>query len=91
MDSRQKPSRPQPEAPSVTASIGARYLKNAPVPCQTLTATQAAAFTGIGVRSWWRCVSSGKAPKPFYIGRSARWLTSTVNEWLEQGCPPCRR
>jgi predicted DNA-binding transcriptional regulator AlpA len=75
----------------ITASIGVRDLKNAPVHCQTLTATQAAAFTGIGVRSWWRCVSSGKAPKPFYIGRSARWLTSTVSEWLEQGCPPCRR
>jgi predicted DNA-binding transcriptional regulator AlpA len=66
-------------------------IKDPPVVCQTLTAAEAAVFAGIGVRSWWRFVSSGKAPKPFYIGRSARWLRSTVAEWLQQGCPRCRR
>lgn len=65
--------------------------KDPNVACQTLTASEAAIVAGIGLRSWWRFVSAGKAPKPFYIGRSARWLRSTVSEWLQQGCPPCSR
>lgn len=90
MDSRRQPLRHLSSSSVNTESINASQ-PNSPVTCQTLTASQAAKFTGIGVRSWWRFVSSGRAPKPIYIGRSARWLKSAVSEWLQQGCPPCRR
>lgn len=58
---------------------------------ELLTATEAAEMTGVGKRSWWRYVSSGKAPAPVRLGGVVRWRKSELAEWIAAGCPRVRK
>ena len=55
-----------------------------------LTARQSAELVGIGLRSWQRCVSSGKAPQPVRIGGAVRWRRAEIRQWIADGCPRVR-
>lgn len=58
---------------------------------ELLSADEAAEMAGVSRRSWWRYVSSGKAPAAIRLGGSVRWRSSELAKWIEAGCPSCRR
>jgi excisionase family DNA binding protein len=58
---------------------------------ELLTAAEAAEVAGVAKRSWWRYVSSGKAPAPVRLGGAVRWRRSELAEWIQAGCPRVRK
>ena len=56
-----------------------------------LTIRQLSEVLNVGVRALARLQSSGKMPKPVRIGGSVRHRAEVVQEWLEAGCPDCRK
>ena len=58
---------------------------------ELLTAAESAKMAGVAKRSWWRYVSSGKAPAPVRLGGSVRWRRSELAEWISAGCPRVRK
>ena len=58
---------------------------------ELLTAAESAEMAGVGKRSWWRYVSSGRAPAPVRLGGVVRWRRSELAEWITAGCPRVRK
>lgn len=58
---------------------------------ELLTAAESAEVAGVAKRSWWRYVSSGKAPAPVRLGGAVRWRRSELAEWIAAGCPRVRK
>ena len=58
---------------------------------ELLTAAESADMAGVAKRSWWRYVSSGKAPAPVRLGGAVRWRRSELAEWIQSGCPRVRK
>jgi predicted DNA-binding transcriptional regulator AlpA len=58
---------------------------------ELLTAAESADMAGVAKRSWWRYVSSGKAPAPVRLGGAVRWRRSELAEWITAGCPRVRK
>jgi predicted DNA-binding transcriptional regulator AlpA len=58
---------------------------------ELLSAAEAAQMAGVAKRSWWRYVSSGKAPAPVRLGGAVRWRRSELAEWITAGCPRVRK
>lgn len=58
---------------------------------ELLTAAESADMAGVGKRSWWRYVSSGRAPQPVRLCGAVRWRRSELTEWIAAGCPRCRK
>lgn len=67
------------------ATIDPEYLR------ELLTAAEAAEVAGVAKRSWWRYVSSGRAPAPVRLGGAVRWRRSELAEWITAGCPRVRK
>lgn len=53
-----------------------------------LTVNDVLAIVQMGRSTWFRLVSSGKAPLPVKIGRTSRWPLNVIEEWIAAGCPP---
>jgi prophage regulatory protein len=58
---------------------------------ELLTASESAEMAGVAKRSWWRYVSSGKAPAPVRLGGAVRWRRSELANWIQAGCPRVRK
>jgi predicted DNA-binding transcriptional regulator AlpA len=58
---------------------------------ELITASQAARMVGIGKRTWWRFVSSGRAPAPRRICGCVRWWREEIRQWIANGCPAVRK
>ena len=58
---------------------------------ELLTAAESADMAGVAKRSWWRYVSSGKAPAPVRLGGAVRWRRSELAKWIAAGCPRVRK
>ena len=58
---------------------------------ELLTAAEAAEVAGVAKRSWWRYVSSGRAPAPVRLGGAVRWRRTELAEWIAEGCPRVRK
>jgi len=41
----------------------------------------------VSARAIWKWQASGRLPAPVRLGRSVRWRSSDIDEWIEQGCP----
>jgi predicted DNA-binding transcriptional regulator AlpA len=61
------------------------------LPRLMLTAAEAAAACGFSLRTWWRLDSAGKIPAAVRLGRSKRWPSVTLREWVAAGCPDRKR
>lgn len=61
-----------------------------PLP-ELLNAAQAASLAGVGVRSWHRFAAEGRAPRAVKIGRCVRWRRADLRNWIDAGCPSCRK
>lgn len=58
---------------------------------ELLTAAESAEMAGVAKRSWWRYVSSGRAPTPVRLGGAVRWRRAELAEWIATGCPRVRK
>lgn len=58
---------------------------------ELLSADEAATMAGVGRRTWWRYVSSGKAPGPVRLGGVVRWRKTELAAWIAAGCPRARK
>lgn len=52
-----------------------------------ITANEAAALAGIGVRTWHRLTSSGQNPAPIRLGGAVRWDRAELEAWIAARCP----
>lgn len=58
---------------------------------ELLSAAESAEMAGVAKRSWWRYVSSGRAPAPVRLGGAVRWRRAELAEWIQSGCPRVRK
>lgn len=61
------------------------------LPRPMLSVDAVAEILGVSSRSVRRMADSGRMPAPIRIGRFLRWHPTTLNQWLDDGCPPVRR
>lgn len=52
-----------------------------------LTADQCATLCSVSPASWHRWNSAGRCPKCIRIGGTVRWARTTIERWIELGCP----
>jgi prophage regulatory protein len=57
---------------------------------ELIRAAEAAHLCGVAKRTWWRLVSSGRAPAPIRLGGSVRWRRAELSDWIAGGCKPVR-
>jgi predicted DNA-binding transcriptional regulator AlpA len=50
-----------------------------------------ASMLQISTRQIWRLHDAGLMPRAIKLGRSVRWSRALIDEWLNEGCPPCRK
>ncbi len=61
---------------------------------ELLDAEESATLAGMGKRTWWRYVASGRAPQPVRMsgrGGLVRWRRAELLAWIEGGCKPVRK
>jgi len=54
---------------------------------QLLTAKELGTLLNLSKRQIFRLNSCGKMPAPIRIGGSVRWANSTIQSWIDMGCP----
>jgi len=52
-----------------------------------ITVEDVANLMQVSTRTIWRLLSAGKIPTPLRIGKSVRWRTNQIENWIEAGCP----
>ena len=62
-------------------------VSTTPVMPLAVNADGAGALFGVSRSSWFRLISSGKAPAGFSIGTSKRWRIDDLRRWAELGFP----
>ncbi len=50
-------------------------------------AKEAARMCDMSRSTWYKLVSSGKAPRPVKLGALARWQRNELEGWITAGCP----
>lgn len=55
-----------------------------------LTIKEVADTLTVSQRAFRRLVDSGKAPTPVRLGRSVRWESNAIEQWIAEGCPKRR-
>ena len=54
-------------------------------------ARQVAAMLGISARHVYRLTDAGLMPRPLKLGNCVRWDLDVIGEWINSGCPSCRK
>jgi excisionase family DNA binding protein len=62
----------------------------APTP-QLLDVEAVAAMLGCSPRHVYRLSDAGRMPASVKLGALVRWSASAIREWIDQGCPSCRK
>lgn len=52
-----------------------------------LDVSEVADVLGVSTRHVWKMHSSARLPGPVRIGRSVRWRSSDIDQWIAMGCP----
>lgn len=52
-----------------------------------LSAPAVARMLDVSARQVWRLLAGGRIPRPVKIGRSVRWRSAELREWIADGCP----
>lgn len=59
---------------------------------EMLSMSEVAQMLGLGMRTVIRMRDGGKLPAPLIMGaRTIRFRETHIREWLDAGCPDCRR
>jgi len=61
-----------------------KQIETLPVPVIALDIKVLIVVTGLGKTTLYGLMKSNQFPRPLKIGKSSRWLSSDVNEWLRQ-------
>ena len=56
-----------------------------------LDVRQVAMLLGCSARYVYRLADAGKMPRPVKLGSLVRWNRQSVEEWIAEGCPSCRK
>ena len=56
-----------------------------------ITVHDVAALLTCSARHVWRLADSGRMPKAHKIGALRRWDRATIQQWVAEGCPSCRK
>lgn len=59
-----------------------RVEKEKPLDPAMLTVNQAAAMTGLSVRTVWRRVDDRTFPQPVRLGNCTRWSRARLEQWI---------
>jgi excisionase family DNA binding protein len=57
---------------------------------QLLDVQTVAEMLGCSQRHVYRLSDGGKMPSPIKLGALVRWNSSSIREWIDQGCPSVR-
>lgn len=49
-----------------------------------------AAALDCSTRHVFRLADAGKMPRPIKLGTLVRWRAAEIEDWIADGCPPCR-
>lgn len=60
-------------------------------PAALLGVKETAALLKCSERHLYRLVDSGRAPAPIKLGALVRFSRKSIEDWIADGCPPCRR
>jgi excisionase family DNA binding protein len=69
-------------------SVGLSPVAAAP---QLFDVAAVAEMLGCSPRTVYRLADAGRMPAPVKLGSLVRWSASAVREWIDQGCPSCRK
>ncbi|MBM3996306.1 MAG: helix-turn-helix domain-containing protein [Planctomycetes bacterium] len=50
-----------------------------------------AALLNCSTRHVYRLADAGRMPAPTKLGALVRWRKKSILEWLDEGCPSCRK
>jgi excisionase family DNA binding protein len=50
-----------------------------------------AALLKCSARHVWRLADAGRMPRPHKVGALRRWERAEIEQWVRDGCPPCRQ
>ena len=53
-----------------------------------MSADNVADALGVSVRHIWNMNAGGRLPEPVKFGRSVRWRSDEIRQWVSSGCPP---
>ena len=56
-----------------------------------LDVNQVASLLSCSARHVYRLADAGKLPRPHKLGALVRWSRQAVLDWIDDGCPSCRR
>ncbi len=77
-----------------TATAGANTGGRERTPCESsllIDVNDVAALLKCSARHIWRLADAGKMPRPYKIGALCRWDRSSIEQWVADGCPNCRK
>ena len=76
---------------SVVETCTPELLEKQGTAAQLLDVEVVAEILGCSERHVYRLSDSGRMPRPVRLGGLVRWSASAIQEWIDQGCPPCRQ
>ena len=56
-----------------------------------LTVHEVARMLNCSARTVYRLTDSGRMPRPVKLGALVRWSRATLEQWIADGCPSCRK
>jgi excisionase family DNA binding protein len=66
-------------------------LTPADVSAKLLDVQAVAEMLGCSPRHVYRLSDAGRMPSPVKLGALVRWSAAAVRDWIDQGCPNCRK
>ena len=71
--------------------MSAPVLSPVDVSAKLLDVQTVAEMLGCSTRHVYRLSDAGRMPAPIKLGSLVRWSATSIREWVDQGCPSCRK
>ena len=71
--------------------MSATLQKPAESPVKLLDVQAVAEMLDCSARHVYRLSDAGKMPAPLRLGSLVRWSRQSIETWICDGCPPCRK
>ena len=72
------------ETPTAPATVDS-------APSAMLDVQAVANLLGCSARHIYRMADMGRMPRPVKLGALVRWSRTTLEQWITDGCPSCRK
>ena len=60
-------------------------------PAKLIDVKAVAELLGCSLRHVYRLSDAGRMPGPVKLGALVRWSAVAIRDWIEHGCPTCRK